>query len=462
MSLPSTPPRLDAALRSVARRYLLPANATAFVHERQASSSTALAMAIERGREIVARGEVPDPALEHVFLQALAALIHEAMRPESGDPAFQAMVLRHRHAHVREYASLSAHAARDRRRVHAGVNAIAHPAKRQRMPAGPEREALAQLHAAASCGRWSELWVALQRLAVRGEANDSSLARNAARLLEAPALDHLRRLDALASDELVRRYQSLWDGHGPRSGSATAAARGLVSHRRGKTVEASATRALEALASRLNEEEGAQSSYRVVTSMRVPPSIPASLERAKAEWDAVLLRQAGTVDASPAWDVCLLVEAKASVDAATTDLPRLLRGLRLLAHAEENAVYPFETRQGEVRLRGASLRTLSTDETSLARTVLYCCDAPAEAAPRLLSAASRMQLLSAQPCLAFASALAQRHRADPLGLRPVWNDLLESTRWRGVLHQYPMLRQVRELMVHVEDLQAAAMPADFG
>ncbi|KAG1257227.1 hypothetical protein G6F65_015994 [Rhizopus arrhizus] len=100
--------------------------------------------------------------------------------------------------------------------------------------------------------------------------------------------------------------------------------------------------------------------------MLVPASIPASAERAKSEWDAVLLRQTRTDAATPVWDVCLLLEAKASIDAATADLPRLQRGLRLLAHADDNAVYPFQTRQGVMHLRGASLRALPADPSDLA------------------------------------------------------------------------------------------------
>jgi len=283
-------------------------------------------------------------------------------------------------------------------------------------------------------------------------------------LLGSHALERLRRLDVLAQDELVRQYRSLWASHRPPSGSPAAAVQGACSQQRGAAVEALAEKALEALARQLNEAEGASWVYRVVTSLRVPASIPANPHRAKSEWDVVLLRRANpavapagaaAADATIVWDVCLLVEAKASVEAATTDLPRLLRGLRLLAHAEEEAVYPFETRQGVVRLRGASLRALKTDEAGLKKTILYCCDAPAEDTPRLLSAASRMQLLSAQASLAFAGALAQKRHADPQSLGPVWRELLESPQWRAVLNQYPTLRQVRELMVHIDDLATA-------
>ncbi|MEM5436772.1 3-deoxy-D-arabino-heptulosonate 7-phosphate synthase [Paraburkholderia diazotrophica] len=453
--LPSSP-LIDQVVRTVVRRYRLPAFADTPDQTENASPSTALAIAIEQARRAVARGEVPPAPVKRLFVDALARLIHEAMRTQSGDPVFQAMALRHRAAQVQEYASLSAQADQDRRLIHATVNAIAHPARQQRILPGPQREALAQLHACASSSSWSELHDAARRLRGMPEiANEPSVERGLARLLDGRALERLQRLDALASDDLVRQYRSLWDRHGPRPGSSSAVAQGVASQQRGAAVEALAAKALEALARRLNEAQRDRASYRVVTSMRVPPSLPASPERAKTEWDVVLLGRANADDEPTLWDVCLLVEAKASIDAATTDLSRLLRGLRLLAHAEENVAYSFETRQGTVRLRGASLRALTTDEAGLATTVLYCCDAPAEPTPRLLGAASRMQLLSAQESLEFASALADGQHADPQKLEPVWHQLLESSRWRAVLHQYPMLRQVRDLMAHTEDLLAA-------
>ncbi|MEM5382725.1 3-deoxy-D-arabino-heptulosonate 7-phosphate synthase [Paraburkholderia phymatum] len=456
MSLLPSSPLIDQVLRTVARRYRLPPFADAPDQTPNASPSTALAIAIEQARRAVARGEVPPESVKRLFVEALARLIHEARRAQSGDPVFQAMVLRHRAAQVQEYASLSVHADQDRRSIHATVNAIAHPGKQQRILPGPQRDALTQLHAYASSSSWSELHDAARRLLRMPEiANESSVGRGLSRLLDSPALERLQRLDALASDDLVRQYRSLWDRHGPRPGSSSAVAQGAASQKRGAAVEALAAQALEALARRLNETAGGRASYRVVTSMRAPPSLPASSERAKTEWDVVLLGRANADDEAAVWDVCLLVEAKASVDAATTDLSRLLRGLRLLAHADEDIAYSFETRQGKVRLRGASLRALTTDEAGLTKAVLYCCDAPAETSPRLLGAASRMQLLSAQASLEFASALADGQHADPQNLEPVWHQLLASPRWRAVLHQYPMLRQVRDLMVHTEDLLAA-------
>jgi len=443
---------LDETLRIVTRRYRLPALAAISDQVQSANSATRLAIAIELARQALARGEVPDVELQRLFTDALARMIQEAMRPEQGDPVFQAMVLRHLNTQVREYASLSAHTGQDRRAVHAAVNGIAHPAKQRQIHPGRQRDVLNRVHTLAASASWSALADTVRDFLNAPEiADDPSLAR----LLDNPALARLQRLEALASDELVRQYQSLWDRNGPRPGSDTAAAQGSASRQRGAAVEALAAQALDALARRLNETEGPQVTYRAVTSMRVPASIPASPERAKSEWDVVLLSSAPPVDSTAVWDICLLVEAKASVDAATTDLPRLLRGLRLLGHAKEDVVYSFETQEGTVRLRGTSLRALPTDEADLASTVLYCCDAAAETSPRLLSAASRMQLLSAPASLEFASKLAEQQHVDTQCLEAVWHQLLESPRWRAVLHQYPMLRQARELMVYTEDLSAA-------
>ncbi|NSX13695.1 3-deoxy-D-arabino-heptulosonate 7-phosphate synthase [Cupriavidus taiwanensis] len=455
----ATPPQhslLDATLRTVPRRYRLPELCNDSAPAADASPATTLALVIEQARALLQRGEMPDAALKDRFTGTLARMVREAMRADGGDPVFQAMVLRHRAAPVREYASLSARADQDRRATHAAVNALAHPGKQQRLGPGAQREALAQLHACAGAAAWNELHDAAQRLLEMQQApalaGATPAARGLTQLLEHPALARLRRLDALASDPLVAQYRSLWERYGPRSGSAGAVAQGRSSRRRGEAAEALATRALQALAQRLNADRDASAPYRVVTSMRVPAAIPAAHERAKTEWDAVLLGQAAAADAAPAWDVCLLVEVKASVDAAATDFPRLLRGLRLLAQADPDDVYSFATRQGTVPLRGAALRALPSASAALSGTVLYCCDAPAEPTPRLLSAASRMQLLSAAPTLDFAATLTGPAPADARELEPVWVALLEAPGWRAVLNQYATLRQVRELMVHPDDL----------
>jgi hypothetical protein len=476
MPLPPRPALLDETLRIVARRYRVPDTPEAALDAAPAAPrrhcTSTLAVAIDQARRALARSDTPPATVKQTFIDALAQLIGEAMRENQGDPAIQAMVLRHQAVQVREYASLAAGAEPDRRDVVAAVNAIAHPAKLQRMPPGPQREALAALQAAASASAWAALSEAIERIdALSDAASDSAMARSLTRLRDGAALERLCRLDALACDPLVQRYQALWNRNGPRSGTPGAVARGLAAQQRGAAVEAQAAKALQALAHRLNTEASTEASqgttpgadaYRVVTSMHVPPELPGSADRAKSEWDAALLRRAGPPDAEPAWDVCLLVEAKAGVDAASTDFPRLLRGVQRLAQADAGVIYPFLSHQGTVALRGASLSALPTQGPDLASAVLYCCDAPADEpvdAPRLLNAACRMQLLSAPASVAYASQLARREPADAQALEAVWQGLLTSPQWAGVLNQYPLLHQVRALMVHTDDLFAATQHA---
>jgi hypothetical protein len=73
-----------------------------------------------------------------------------------------------------------------------------------------------------------------------------------------------------------------------------------------------------------------------------------------------------------------------------------------------------------------------------------------------------MQLLSAEASLNHAARLTDGRPADAAELEPVWKELLSSPRWATVLNQYPMLRQVRALMVHPHDLLAAAGDAADG
>jgi hypothetical protein len=101
------------------------------------------------------------------------------------------------------------------------------------------------------------------------------------------------------------------------------------------------------------------------------------------------------------------------------------------------------------------------DEAALRRSILYCCGAPVEPALRLPSVAGRMQRLSGQASLDFASTLTERPSAESPKLEPLWNELLSSPRWATVLNQYPLLRQVRALMVHPrEPLVATGGMAD--
>lgn len=450
----SKPSLLANILCAVPRRYRLPA---VMRHPAENTSpSTMLAAVIEQARQAMVDGDAPDVELKRLFVQALAQMIRDAMRTESGDPVFQAMVLRHGAVRVREYVSLTAQADQDRRVVLGQVNAIAHPGKQQGMAPGWQRDAMAQLHAAA----WSELADTARRILALPQMESKPAFRDGVtRLLNNPELERLQRLDVLAHDEQVRQYQALLDKQGPRPGSRVAVAQGAVSQQRGAAVELQTAKAFQTLASALNtyrgqdgKQEHEQGSigntpYRVVTSMRVPALLASGIDYAKTEWDVVLLRQANTVDATTIWDVCLFAEAKASVDAATTDFSRLLRGLQLLAQAEEHTVYPFQTQEGTVHVSGASLRALTTR-----LSVLYSCDADADASPRLLNAANRMRLFGDQTCLDFATRLVNKQDTDPDFLEPVWQQVLESPRWHAVLNQYPLLQRVRELMIHPDDL----------
>ncbi|WP_321791709.1 3-deoxy-D-arabino-heptulosonate 7-phosphate synthase [Burkholderia pyrrocinia] len=454
MPLTPLPALLDEVLRTVVRRYRLPPLDSASSPD-AANPATALAIVIEEARRMRSDGHAPGAELRQRFIDALARMIRDAMETPSGDPAFQAAVLRHEAASVREYASLHAHAEQDRRALHSAVNAIAHPAKLERSAQAWQRDGLARLHAAATSASWADLHATLQQLlALPDMATDAAFEQDIVKLKDGAALERLLRLDMLASDEHVRRYRALWVRQGPLEGSTIAVAQGAASQQRGAAVEALAAQALDALAGRL-EALDERRTYRVVTSMRVPSSIPGRHDRAKTEWDAILLERMRGDEPAPAWNVRFLVEAKASADAATTDLPRLLRGLNLLAQADPDTIYSFETHQGTVRVHGASLRALTADDAAPQREVLYCCDASADATPRLLGAASRMQLLSAQASLEYASALARQPDADPEGLGVIWQALLTLPQWLAVLHQYPSLRQVRELMVAIDDLRAA-------
>ena len=452
---PPHPPLLTQVLRTAARRYRLPAEPGAGF---QAGPAAAMAQAIEQVRQDLAGARRPGAATRQSFIDALAHLIREAMRADDGDAAYQAAVLARRAPTVQEYLDLQAHAEQDRRQLRAGANAIAHPAKRQHVAPGALREALERLHAQADAAHWAALGDTAHQLQAMAQsaADMPALQRGLPRLLQGPALARLLRADALEGDPQVQAYQRLRDRQGPRPGTAEASAYGDKAQQRGAAMEALATQALEALAQRLDQADGTRGAWRVVTSMRVPPSIPASAERAKSEWDAVLLRQApaGTGQ-PPAWDVCLLLEAKASVDAVANDFSRLQRGLRLLGHADPGTDYAFLCREGEVLLRGASLGMLDGPDCALEDTVLYCTDAPAPPAPQWLAAASRMQLLGAPQSLAFATALAEGRQADVQDLMPVWQALLAASQWEPVLQQYTTLRRVHALMVHVDDLVQA-------
>lgn len=445
---PSGNDALWSFLRAVPRRYRLPRlpSLTEAMASRHEHPATTLAYAIEHARRARLHGAEPEPAARHVFLSSLAALIHDAMQVENGDPAIRAMVLRYHDAVVREYASLAAHASADRRRVQRLVNAAAHPGKLRNL-SSQQAEFLTGLHALADAESWEGLALGLRQV-----PPNVTLPKRLAALPQSAPLERLQRLDALAQLDAVKRYKAMRVQIGPRARSEDAMAEGSASHERGAAVEAAVARVLETLARRLNERP-TDYVYQVGTSMRAPATLPADHHLAKTEWDVVLLHRRQSDEGVEAWKIGLLVEAKASVDAAASDLRRLLRGLHLLAQADAEKNYVFQTRQGAVALCGSSLRSLADHGPGFEAVVFYCTNAADHATPRLLSAASRMQLLSAPASLQYAATPVER--AAAADLEPVWKALLTEPRWQAVLNQYPTLGRALELMVHLDDLEAA-------
>lgn len=446
-------PLLARILGEVPRRYRLGELPAPFAAESDPHGANQLAILIEHARLALAAGQPPDPAIKERFLHCLEALIRDAMQPEGGDPTYQAMVLRNHSGPVQEYVALAVQQAQDSRRVQSLLNAFAHPAKLERLPAGALRDRLAILQGHVGAARWAQAATLLQQQAPEAEAGgDAAVKAGLHRLQHDPALPRLLRLEALQADAEVRRYQSLWERQGPPANSHAAAQEGAAGRLRGNNVESMTKDSLQALADSLNTVAAGQP-YRVVTAMYVPAALAAHQEGGKTEWDAVLLRQ---VSDEPLWDICLLVEAKASPDSVSTDFPRLLRGLKVLSQADPARHYAFKAREGIFDLRGVSLQSLPTEADAVGRCVLYSSDAPAERHPRLLSAAARMQLLSSPECLGFAMALAEGWPADARSLEVLWEQLVGAPQWQALLGQYEVIRRARELMVHVDDLMATA------
>jgi hypothetical protein len=414
---------LADALQRAPRRYRmppLPPDAEAAV---KAGPLVALAFALEEarlGRDARA-----------LFTSSLAALMRAALRPGDGDASFQALVLRAQHPQVEEYARLAAQQPADRRAVRAAVDAVAHPGKLQAMPAGAQQDALAQLHRAATAGAWSEL------------------AALVAGMPAEAALQRLLRGEALLADENVRAYLGLLQRRGPVAGSDAAAETGRHSARLGEAAERDTVQVFQRIARGLNAAVQ-RSAYRVARSLLTPRGFPGAAPKTKDEWDVALVR---ATDAAA--DLVLLAEVKSSPAAVSSDLARLLRGLRRLAHADPHAAYDFPSADGAVRLAGTSLRALQPHARALPARVIYCCTAPPEAEPALLSAAARAVLLNEPASLAFADAILRGDSPQPRHLLPVWEALKVAPRLRAALHQYDSARAAREAMLHPEDLLQA-------
>jgi hypothetical protein len=448
-----------------------------------------IAIAIDRAREAIEANAVPTDDIRVEFCEALARLIESAVHPLHGDTGFQALVLQRQSAAVGEYVSLCATQDNDRRTVSAAINAIAHPQKLQRMQAGPLRDAAQQLYQQYAQEAWAQVEIQAHAMAsaidsigthamahqecrtdalaqreshAHAIAQQESIRRDPAfsgsvqRLLHGGALSRLQRLATLADHADVKAYRALRQRQGPLAGSTEAEAQGAHGRERGQAVEQRAAQALRLLASRLDTSCEARGRYRVVTSMRSPATLFVAGGHAKAEWDVVLLKRAGPARESAVYSLCLLIEAKASADAATGDMPRLIRGLQGLARARSDKRYVCMTHEGEVTLDGASLAAFATDPNAAMHCVLYCTDDPLGRRVGLLSPGSRMQLLSDECSLAFAMRLQRGDKPGPDLLQSVWLQLLQLPRWQAVLQQYQTMHRVREHMVHIEDLFVAA------
>jgi hypothetical protein len=406
---------LAHALRSAPRRYRMPP----LPADAHAPAAVRLAFAIDEARA--------GRDARELFTASLADLIRAALRPADGDASFQALVLRTQHAPVEEHVRLAAQAAADRRAVRASVDAVAHPGKLRGLAEGLEREALARWHGLASAGEWKELGPLLA-----GTPAEAALQR-------------LLRAEALLGEDEVRAYVQLMQRHGPLAGSDAAAVRGRTAARVGDLAEQETVQVFGRIARRLNDVVGGDA-YRVARSLLTPAGFPGAAQKTKDEWDVALVR--GT-------DFVLIAEVKASPASATSDLARLLRGLRRLAHADPHSTYGFPSAEGEVRISGASLRALQPQEHALPPQVIYCCTASPEADAPLLSAAARAVLLGEAASLSFADAILRGESPPRQQLEPVWEALTTAPRLRSALHQYDSARIARDAMLHPEDLLQA-------
>jgi len=233
-------------LQRAARRFRAPALPDLLVEARAHGTATALATSIEHAQQALAAGSAAGDDVRALFLDALARHIAEAMRPEHGDAAFQAMVLRHRSPAVREFASLNAHAEADRRQIRSAANALAHPAKLKDQPAGEIRDGLQRMRQASAVGNWSDVDDAIMDLLGLPEVQDEPvLFRNLERIVSDDALRRLCRIEALGQQDEVQRYRALWARQGPAAGTGQATSAGSDAQRRGDAVEALAAQALE-------------------------------------------------------------------------------------------------------------------------------------------------------------------------------------------------------------------------
>ena len=392
-----------------------------------AGADVAVAFAIEALR----RG-LQAPELAKLFVRALAALISRATDTGAGDPSFQAMVLASQERVVAEHLELASQEGADQRRLRAVIDAFAHPGKwrGRAMPHG-----LVRLHEFSRSGDWAAVREAAQALA----ATEWSAQGDA--LLAEAALPRLERAASIRSESAVRRYLALLAARGPLAESEEAAGQGRAAARAGAAVEERTVRAFRRLAG---------SHHLVARGLRPRSGLPRAGHGAKDEWDVALLR---AVEGSDAFDLVLLAEAKASPSSAVSDWPRLRRGLERLAQVPRGVDPVFRGDEGDVHVRGESLRAFSPPARGLPERVIYCCTAE-EARVPLLSAPARAMLLQQPESLAYAGALGRGEPVDAGVLARVWEALLRPE-LRPVLEQYETARCTREAMLHPDDLRPA-------
>jgi predicted NAD-dependent protein-ADP-ribosyltransferase YbiA (DUF1768 family) len=409
---------LAAALAAAPRRYRMPPLPADAASARAAGIDVALAFAIESART------ADVPGARELFVESLAAFIDEALQPHTGDPAFQALLVRANEPTVREYVALQAREAQDARAVRRLVDAVAHPAKLARL-GDAQASRLAELHPLAKEGRWA----ALRELA---ESVIEELGAH-------PSLQRLAQGAALRTTGAVARYCKLVAAQGPLAGSDAAAQHGRDAARAGKAAEAQTVAALQQIADTLHARGAA--TLRVARGLKTPRGFPGERAKAKDEWDVALL-ETGAIAAR----IVLLGEVKASPASAPADFSRLHRGLMRLARSDAGEAYAFASADGPVTISGESLRALAPLDYALPKQVVYFCIAPAGQVPPPLSAASKAVLAAEPASIAFA---LQRDRS---ALEPLWASLRSEPRLRATLHQYDTARRVCEAMLHPQDL----------
>ncbi|MBL0420744.1 hypothetical protein JI739_10350 [Ramlibacter sp. AW1] len=437
---------LRQAIAAAPRRFRwppLPADAQAAW---QAGADVAMAFALETARLARQAGKPVPEAGRALFIRSLALLVRQALVEGTGDPAFQALVLRSQEPRVDEFVRLSSQRVADRRAVRSAVNALAHPGKLRGLPPQPWHEALARLHDFAAAQAWGELRMALEQMLARADPPESALPDPLRALLDQPSLQRLEQADRLRDLPGVQRYLALCAQRGPLAGSAAASAMGRASARTGNGAEKATVDVLRTLAERLAPLGGPR--LRVGRGLRTPAALE-RLDKSKDEWDAALLQGD---------EVVLLAEVKASPAAAVPDLPRLLRGLERLAAADAGGLYTFPSADGPVTLAGASLRQLVPRGRELPPHVVYFCSPPGPPQPvPWLAASTRAVLLSEPHSLAFARALAAGTPPAPDSLAPVWDALLHAPRLRAALHQGLTATTVGDATLHPRDLLDAVL-----